>query len=75
MLKLENTLANFLHWQYISQKCDLGQQFNLMIRLQNFLKTSLQDVLKRLEDVSNRYGQDEYIGLHQDVLRRSSEDV
>ena len=46
MLKLENTLANFLYWQYISQKCDLGQQFNLMIRLQNFLKTSLQDVLK-----------------------------
>ena len=36
---------------------ELGKQFNLMIRLQNVLQTSLQDVLKmplrRLEDALN----------------------
>ena len=53
------TLANFQHWPQIPQKCDLGKQLNLMIHLQNFLKTSLQNVLKmswrhlarRLQDV------------------------
>ena len=39
-----------------------------MIRLENVLKISLQDVLKT-------YSQDEYIGLDQDVLKTSSEDV
>ena len=29
---------------------------------------------KRLEDVLKTYGQDEYIGLNQDVLKTSSED-
>ena len=55
--------------------------------LQNVLKTSWQDVLKtswkrledvltrRLEDVLKTYGQDKYIGLDQDVLKTSSEDV
>ena len=42
-------------------------------RLEDVLKTSLQDVLKtswkRLEDVLKTYGQDEYIGLDQDVLK------
>ena len=75
-----------------------------MIRLEDVLKISLQDVLKtsskrfedvlkmswrhfsrrledvltfwrRLEDVLKTYGQDEYIGLDQDVLKTSSEDV
>ena len=48
-------------------------------RLENVLKTSWQDVLKtswkRLEDVLKTYGQDKYIGLDQDVLKTSSEDV
>ena len=91
---------------YCRQILDLGKQFNLMIRLENFLKTSSQDVMmtswrcledvfarhleevlktywRRLEDVfetSSRcpkdvlktYGQEEYIGLDQDVLRTSS---
>ena len=58
-----------------------------MIRLENVLKRSLQDVLKtswrcledvfarRLEDVLKTYDQDDYIGLDQDVLKTSSEDV
>ena len=48
-------------------------------RLEDVLKTFLQDVLKtswkRLEDVLKTYSQDEYIGLDQDVLKTSSEDV
>ena len=54
--------------------------FNLMIRLENVLisrylcKTSwrcLENVFaKRLEDVLKMYGQDEYIGLDQDVFWR-----
>ena len=40
-------------------------------RLENVLKTSW----RRLEDVLKTYGQDEYIGLDQDVLKTSSEDV
>ena len=58
-------------------------------RLEDVLNTLLQDVLKmswrrleevfktswkRLEDVLKTYGQDEYIGLDQDVLKTSSED-
>ena len=58
-----------------------------MIRLENILKTSLQDVLKtswrcledvfarRLQDVLKTYGLDENIGLDQDVLKTFSEDV
>ena len=61
-----------------------------MIRLQNVLKMSsrricetswirFEDVLKtswkRLEVALGTYGQDEYIGLDQDVLKTSSEDV
>ena len=54
-----------------------------MIRLENVLKISLQDVLKtswrcledvfarRLEDILKTYGQDEYIGLDQEVLKTS----
>ena len=59
-------------------------------RLEDVLKTFLQDVLKtswkrledvlktswkRLEDVLKTYDQDKYIGLDQDVLKTSSEDV
>ena len=48
-------------------------------RLQNLLKTSwrcLEDIFARcLEDVLKTYSQDEYIGLDQDVLKTSSEDV
>ena len=51
-------------------------------RFKDVLKTSskcLEDVLKtswsrRLEDLLKTYGQDEYIGLNQDVLKTSSED-
>ena len=50
-----------------------------MIRLENVLKISLQDVLKtswkRLEYVLKTFGQDEYIGFDQDVLKTSSEVV
>ena len=46
---------------------------------ENVWKKSWQDVLKtswkRLEDVLKTYGQDEYIGLDQDVLKTSSEEV
>ena len=57
-----------------------------MIGLGNVLKTSLQDVLKMsvrcpedvlktfLQDVLKTYGQDEYIGLDQDVLKTSPGD-
>ena len=48
-------------------------------RLQNVLKTSwrcLEDVFaRRLEDVLKTYDQDDYVGLDQDVLKTSSEDV
>ena len=44
------------------------------IRLEYVSKTFLQDVLKtswkRLEDILKRYGQDDYIGLDQDVIWR-----
>ena len=47
--------------------------------LQDVLKTSwkrLEDVLaRRLENVLKTYDQDEYIGLDQDVLKTSPEDV
>ena len=55
-------------------------------RLEDVLKTSwklfgktswrsLENVLaRRLEDVLKTYGQDEYIGLDQDILKTSSED-
>ena len=66
---------------------DPDKQFNLIICLENVLKISLQDVLKmswrrfwkmswkRFEHVMKLYGQDKYIGLDQDVLKASSEDV
>ena len=48
-------------------------------RLEDVLKTPwrcLQNVLKTfLQDVSKTYSQDEYIGLDQDILKTSSEDV
>ena len=48
-------------------------------RLEDVLARRLEDVLKtswkRLEDVLKTYSQDEYIGLDQDVLKTSSEDV
>ena len=67
---------------------DLGKQFNLTIRQRHegIFARRLEDVLKmswwrfcktswkRFEDVLKRYGQDEYIGLDQDVLKTSSED-
>ena len=47
--------------------------------LQGVLKTFLRDVLKmfgkRLEDVLKTYDQDEYIGLDQDFLKTSSENI
>ena len=42
-----------------------------MIRLQNVLKMSS----RCLEEVLKTYGQDKYIDLDQDVLKKSSEDV
>ena len=48
-------------------------------RLENVLARRLKDILKtswkRLEGVLKMYDQDEYIGLDQDVLKTSSEDV
>ena len=48
-------------------------------RLEDVLKTFLHDVSKiswkRLEDVLKTYGQDQFIGLDQDVLKTSSEDM
>ena len=92
---------------YFSEVCssrilELDKQSNLMIRLQNILKASLQAVLKmsgrrfcrrledvlktflqgrrlgktswrRLENILKTYGQDEYIGLDQDVFWREDE--
>ena len=58
-----------------------------MIRLENVLKSSLQDVLRTscrrledvfkmfLQDVLKMYDQDDYVGLDQDVFKTSSEDV
>ena len=47
--------------------------------LEGVLNTLLQDLSKtswkRLEDVLKTYSQDEYIGLNQEVLKTSSEDV
>ena len=50
-------------------------------RLEDVLKTFLQGrrlgktSWRRLENILKTYGQDEYIGLDQDVLKTSSEDV
>ena len=48
-------------------------------RLENVLKTSWRRFCKtswkHLENVLKKYGQDEYIGFDQDVLKTSSEDV
>ena len=50
-----------------------------MIRLQNVLKIFSRRIWetssRRLENVSKTYGQGEYIGLDQDVLKTSSEDL
>ena len=47
--------------------------------LQDVFARRLEDVLKTswrcLEDALKTYGQDEYIGLYQDVLKTSSKDV
>ena len=55
---------------------DLGKQFNLMIRLENVLKTSLKVVLKTfwryLEDISARRREDVLKTFLQDVLKTSS---
>ena len=59
------------------------------VRLEDVLRTSSRHVLdvfnvtilrlprrrKRPEDVLKTFGQGEYIGFHQDVLKTSSEDV
>ena len=53
------------------------EQFNLIIRLENVLKTSLQDVLnnvmkaswKRLEDVLKTFSQDVLARLLEDILK------
>ena len=48
-------------------------------RLEDVLARRLEEVLKtswkRLKDVLKTYGQDEYIGLNQNVLKTSSEDL
>ena len=86
MLKLENFLPHlqiFFIDLKISQKCDLGKQFNMMVRLEaswrhlykmswRCLKEVLKMPSKRLEDVLKMYSQDEYVGLDQDVLKAFS---
>ena len=69
-------------WRYLCNTSWRRLEDVLKTFLQDVLKTSwkrLEDVLKtswkRLEDVLKTYGQDEYIGLDQDVLKTSSEDV
>ena len=58
----------------ISQKFDLGKQFNLMIRLQNVLKASLRDVLKmswkRLQDVLIKVNM--FLYVFEDVFIKTS---
>ena len=65
MIRLENVLK-------ISLQDVLKMSWR---RLENVFKTSSQNVLKtswkRLEDVFKTYGQDEYIGLDQKVLKTS----
>ena len=79
---------NTLTWWYVFKTSWRCLQDVFARRLEDVLKTSwrcLEDVLKtscvlkmcwrRLENVLKTYGQDEYIGLDQDVLKTSSEDV
>ena len=59
---------------------DVLKMFCKWTRLEDILARRLEDVLKRswklLEDVLKTHGQDEYIGLDQHVLKKtSSEDV
>ena len=81
MLKLEKFFTLTIDFSEVwpRQIFDLGKQFNLMIRPENVLKTSLEDFLKtfwkRLEDVLKTYGKNEYIGLDQDALMTSSKDL
>ena len=83
MVRLENVLKIFLQdvlkmsWRHLDDVFKTSWR-----RLENALKRSwrrFEDVLKtswkRLEDVLKTYSQDEYIGLDQDVLKTSSEDV
>ena len=81
---------NSLAWWYVFKTSWRCLQALFARRFENVLKLSwrrLEDVLarrledalkmswKRLEDVLKTYGQDEYIGLNQDVLKTSAEDV
>ena len=87
MIRLEDVLKTFFKtsWRRFEDVFKTSWR-----RLEDVLKTFLQDVLKtswkrledvlktswkRLEDVLKTYSQDEYIGLDQDVLKTSSEDV
>ena len=83
MIRLESVLKTSLQdvlkmsWRRLEDFLETSWR-----RLENVLKTPwrrLEDVLKtswkRFEDVLKTYSQDEYIGLDQDVLKTSSEDV
>ena len=84
MIRLENVLKTSLQdvlktsWRWLE---DVFQDVLKMFwrRLQNVLKMSWRRFCKkswrRLENVLKTYGQNGYIGLDQDVLKTSSEDV
>ena len=65
MIRLENVLKIFLQGGLEDVLKILEEVFAR--RLEDVLKTSS----KRLEDVLKTYGQDEYIGLDQDVVKTS----
>ena len=70
---------NSLTWWYVLKTSWRCLEDVFARRLEDVLKTSWRRLgktsWKRLEDVLKTYGQDEYIGLDQDVLKTSSDDV
>ena len=66
------------YWRRIKNVCEDGKSLRWR-RLENVFKTSwrfLENLfVRRLEDVLKTYDQDEYIGIDQDVLKTSSEEV
>ena len=78
MTRLENVLKTSLQdalkmsWRHFCKTCCWGR---LCKKSWRCLEDVLEMSSKRLEDVLKTYGQDEYIGLDQDVFKTSSEDV
>ena len=78
MTRLENVLkislqdALKMSWRHFCKTCCWGR---LCKKSWRCLEDVLEMSSKRLEDILKTYGQDEYIGLDQDVFKTSSEDV